>query len=137
MTRLAIIFSMFLAFNLNARTQMTEEDYANLNYEYLNLENEKFDIEQLVFEDIYSITSKVKVEDVVVIELEEEVNINFDTKKHLPERFNAFKGMHDIDWNTVELVEIEEDVDLGCHSKNQLPTINTKSNSEAIIVSRY
>lgn len=137
MTRLAIIFSMFLAFNLNARTQMTEEDYANLNYEYLNLENEKFDIEQVVFEDIYSIADAVKVEDINVVELEEEVNIDFDTKKYLPERFNANKGMNDLDWNTIELVEIEEEVDLGCNSKNQIPRFNINSNVNAIIVSRY
>jgi len=136
MKSLVIIFSMFLALNVTAKTQMTDEDYSTINIEYVTLENEMFDVEQVVFEVFYNTEEEVNVNDINVVELEEEVEINFDTKSHLPERFNAFKGMHDIDWNSVELVELEEEVDLGFNNQNSLPEINCKSNTNAIMVSR-
>ena len=136
MKSLVIIFSMFLALNVTAKTQMTAEDYSTINIEYVTLENEMFDVEQVVFEDFYNIVEEVNVSDINVVELEEEVEINFDTKNHLPERFNANKGMHDINWNRLELVELEEEVELGFNNHKSLPSVNCKSNTNAIIVSR-
>ena len=133
MKRLVIIISMFLALNINAKQQFSEAEYSLLISEFIELENEIFDLEQIVFEDITT-TQSLKVEDIEVIEIDEDIEINFDTKKYLPERFNAFKGMYDIDWSKVELVEIEEEVDL--NKDESLPEINVKSNSKAIIVSR-
>jgi hypothetical protein len=136
MKSLVIIFSMFLALNVTAKTQMPDEDYFSINLDYVILENEIFDLEQIVFEDFYNIVEDVKVSDINVVELEEDIEINFDTKKYLPERFNAYKGMHDIDWNTVKLVELEEDVELESNNQNSLPEIKCKSNTNSIIVSR-
>ena len=136
MKSLVIIFSMFLALNVTAKTQMPEEDYFSINLDYVILENELFDLEQIVFEDFYNIIEDIKVSDINVVELEEDIEINFDTKKYLPERFNAYKGMHDIDWNTVKLVELEEDVELESNNQNSLPEIKCKSNTNSIIVSR-
>jgi len=127
---------MFLALNVTAKTQMPDEDYFSINLDYVILENELFDLEQIVFEDFYNIVEDVKVSDINVVELEEDIEINFDTKKYLPERFNAYKGMHDIDWNTVKLVELEEDVELESNNQNSLPEIKCKSNTNSIIVSR-
>ena len=133
MKRFVIIFSMFLALNVTAKTQMPEGEYSILNFEFIELENEIFDLEQIVFEDFIT-TQSLKVEDVEVVEIEEDIELDFDTKNYLPERFNANKGMYDIDWSTVELVEIEEEIDL---SKDEsLPEININSNSKRIIVSR-
>ena len=133
MKRLVIIISMFLALNINAKQQFSEGEYSILNSEFIELENEIFDLEQIVFED-FTTTQSLKIEDIEVVEIEEDVEIDFDTKKYLPERFNAYKGMYDIDWSTVKLVEIEEEVDL---SKDEsLPEINIKYRSIAIIVSR-
>ena len=136
MKNLVIIFSMFLVLNVTAKTQITAEDYSNMNIEYVIFENEMFDIEQVVFEDFYNIVVEVNVNDINVVELEDEVEINFDTKNYLPERFNAHKGMHDIDWNTIKLVELEEDVDLGLNIQNRLPELECKSIVNAILVSR-
>jgi hypothetical protein len=136
MKSLVIIFSMFLALNVTAKTQMPDEDYFSINLDYVILENELFDLEQIVFEDFYNIIEDIKVSDINVVELEEDIEINFDTKKYLPERFNAYKGMHDIDWNTVKLVELEEDVELESNNQNSLPEIKCKSNTNSIIVSR-
>ena len=110
MKRLVIIFSMFLALNVTAKTQITAEDYSTMNIEYVIFENEMFDIEQVVFEDFYNIVVEVNVSDINVVELEEEVEINnvsdinvveleeeveinFDTKNNLPHGFNAYEGM--------------------------------------------
>ena len=136
MKSLVIIFSMFLALNVTAKTQMTAEDYSSINIEYVTFENEMFDVEQVVFEDFYNIGEDINVNDINVVQLEEEVEINFDTKSYLPERFNANKGMHDINWNTLELVELEEEVDLGLNTQKNLPEVKCKSNTNAIIVSR-
>ena len=49
------------------------------------------------------------------------MEIGFDTSKYLPTDFNARIGMHDIDWNTIELYELEEELDLGFDTKDYLP----------------
>ena len=136
MKSFVIIFSMFLALNVTAKTQMPDKDYSSIILEYVILENEIFDLEQIVFEDFYNIVEDVKVSDINVVELEEDVEINFDTKKYLPKRFNVYKGLHDIDWKLIEVVELEEDIELGFNNQNNLPEINCKSNTNAIIVSR-
>ena len=56
-----------------------------------------------------------------VVELEEEVELGFDTKNYLPKNFNALKGKHDLDWNTIGLVELEEEVELDFDTKKYLP----------------
>ena len=73
MKSLVIIFSMFLALNVTAKTQMPEEDYFSINLDYVILENELFDLEQIVFEDFYNIVEDVKVSDINVVELEEDI----------------------------------------------------------------
>ena len=63
----------------------------------------------------------VKVEDIYVYEIEEEVNLDFDTTQYLPNDFNALKGIGDLDWNTIELVELEEVVVMDFDTKQYLP----------------
>ena len=62
MKSLVIIFSMFLALNVTAKTQMTAEDYSTTNIEYVTLENEIFDIEHIVFEDLYNVEEEVTID---------------------------------------------------------------------------
>ena len=126
---------MFLASNLNATGQLTETDYSSSNAEYIELENELLDLELIVFEDLTSVTQDINVEDINVIELEEEVEIDFDTKEYLPERFIATKGMHDLDWAKIELIELEEDVDL--NDTNPLPKIKIETNNKSVLVGRF
>ena len=63
----------------------------------------------------------VDVNDVEVIEIEEEVVINFDTKTYLPQDFNALKGMYNLDWSLIEVIEHEEEVELGFDTSKYLP----------------
>ena len=63
----------------------------------------------------------IKIEDVYVYEIEEEVCLNFDTNIYLPEGFNALKGLGDLDWNKIELIEPEEEVSIDFDTKQYLP----------------
>ena len=82
-----------------------------LNFEECNLVN-----------DLVSPSEKpIKVEDVYVYELEEEVTIDFDTKQYLPKDFNPLKGLYDLDWSTIELIELEEEVTIDFDTKQYLP----------------
>ena len=61
------------------------------------------------------------VEDIHVIEIEEDVDLGFDTRAYLPVGFNPLKGKDDLDWSKIELIELEEEVDLGFDTSAYLP----------------
>lgn len=63
----------------------------------------------------------VKIEDIYVYEIEEDVIIDFDTKKYLPKGFNSLKGLYELEWNTIELVELEEEVIIDFDTEKYLP----------------
>jgi hypothetical protein len=56
----------------------------------------------------------------VVIEVEEEINLGFDTAAYLPLGFNAYTGM-DLEAQDLEVFESEEEVDLGFDTIAYLP----------------
>ncbi|MCH6575350.1 MAG: hypothetical protein IH795_09125, partial [Bacteroidetes bacterium] len=56
-----------------------------------------------------------------LVELDEEVEFNFNPKNYLPEGFNALKGKHDLDWNTIELVELDEEIEFNFDTNDYLP----------------
>ena len=110
MNRLILLLAAFIATNASALSGMSP-DNTKKNYKTLvqiNLETALFesDTDESLFE---------------VYEIEEEVYIDFDTKKYLPEGFNPLEGKNDIDWSTIELVELEEEVELGFDTKKYLP----------------
>ena len=119
MYRLALLFTVFFALNAIAKTN-------NGSY-YLNIDSidancEENELEQIVFSSIEDSTfENFDINSIEVIELEEEVELGFNSKDYLPENFNALKGMHDLDWNTIELVELDEEVELGFNPKDYLP----------------
>lgn len=63
----------------------------------------------------------IAIDAIELIELEEEVSFNFDTKNYLPENFNPLKGKDDLDWSKIELVELEEEVSFNFNTKDYLP----------------
>jgi len=109
---------MLITLTINANTANSNE-LCNLNSEFIALEINQFELELNVFSGMYDIT--LNIEDVEVVELEEDVEINFDTTEYLPENFNVLAGKNDIDWSEVELVELEEEVELGFDTKDHLP----------------
>jgi hypothetical protein len=85
-------------------------------------------LEELELEDIlFNTADNLDVENldtvsIEVLDIEEDAEINFDTKAHLPVNFNALQGMHDLNWNTIELVELEEEANLNFDTKAYLPS---------------
>ena len=51
----------------------------------------------------------------------EEVDLLIDTKAYLPKNFNPLKGLHDINWNDFDLIEIEEELELNFNIEDYLP----------------
>jgi hypothetical protein len=67
-----------------------------------------------------SIAQELKIEDIVVIGSEEEINLGFDTAYYLPDDFNAYQGM-ELDLADINLEEVEEEIDLGFDTSKYLP----------------
>jgi len=119
MYRLALLFTVFFA--LNATAKINNDSYY-LNIDSIGANFEEHEIEQLLFANIEDSTfENFDINSIEVIELEEEVEFNFNTKDYLPEDFNALKGMYDLDWNSIELVELEEEVEFNFNPKDYLP----------------
>lgn len=118
MYKLSLLFSLLITLTINAKAE-TSNELSNLNLEFISLETNQFDLELEIFSNLDE--AILNVEDIEVIELEEDVEINFDTKDHLPNDFNALAGKNDIDWSKIELVELEEEVELGFNTKDYLP----------------
>ena len=92
---------------------------ASTNPNFIESELEIIELESNLFENYND--ESLNVNDIHVVELEEEVEIDFDVTAHLPEKFNALEGKNDIDWSSVELIELEEDIELGFNTKSHLP----------------
>ncbi len=114
MIRVALILSLIFTINVSASINNNskdlygcpENDLAILFGTSLNSDCDNKDIDLCVIE---------------VVEIEEEVEISFDTKAYLPKGFNPYKGMFDIDWNAIKLVEIEEGIEINFDTKAYLP----------------
>ncbi|RLD25507.1 MAG: hypothetical protein DRI75_13270 [Bacteroidetes bacterium] len=119
MNRLALLFSVLFAINATAKIN---NDSLYLNLDYINVISEENELEKSLFVNVEdSSFENFDINSIEVIELEEEVEFNFNPKNYLPEGFNALKGKHDLDWNTIELVELEEEVEFNFNPKDYLP----------------
>ena len=117
-------------------------------FEGMDSYNELLTEEALVLKTLVSnieFANIIKIEDVVVYELEEEVELGFDTTKYLPKNFNPFEGMASynellteeglalktlvnnteftniIKIEDVVVYELEEEVELGFDTTQYLP----------------
>ena len=109
---LTFLLSVLITFNLAARTEIACD----------SLNDEKQELEKILFANVEDSSDEIlDINDIEVIELEEEVELGFDTTKHLPENFNPLKGKHDLDWNTIELIEMEEELEIGFDTSKYLP----------------
>ena len=69
-------------------------------------------------------STELDTRSIELFEIEEEVNLGFNSKAYLPEGFNPLKGLHDLDITTIELYELyelEEEVELTFDTKSYLP----------------
>ena len=117
MYKLALLFSFMIALNATAKNdkEPNELDYAVLMSEQQQLENKLFNIG----EDRNNAIAEIAA--IKITELDEEVELGFDTANYLPKGFNGLKGMHDLDWSNIELVELDEEVALGFDTADYLP----------------
>ena len=118
MYKLAFLFSVLLTFNANANPNKSSEvcsECKSENFEECNLRKILFSSN----ENLHA--SNLDISTIEIYEIEEEVALNFDTAKYLPEGFNALKGKDDLNWNTIEIYEIEEEVALNFDTAKYLP----------------
>jgi len=113
-----LTFILSVLFTLNIAAKMNKDCDSIHN----SLSSEQQALEKVIFSKVEnSNTENLEINDIVIIEIEEDVELGFDTSMYLPENFNALKGKHDLDWNSIELIEIEEDVELGFDPSMYLP----------------
>ncbi len=113
---LTFLLSVLFTLNISAKIY---KDCDSLNN---RMSSEQYKLEKLLFTNVDdSNTEALEIDDVEIIEIEETVELTFDTSIYLPENFNPLKGMHDLDWSTIELIEIEEEVELGFDTSKYLP----------------
>ena len=113
--QLIFLLSVLFTLHINAKININLDTLGN------SLSVEKYKLEKALFSKEDLNTENLEIYDIEVIELEEEVELGFDTSKHLPENFNALKGKNDLDWSTIELIEIEEEVEINFDVKTHLP----------------
>lgn len=65
-------------------------------------------------------TEPFSLDEITFIEIEEEIDLVFDTADYLPIGFNAYQGM-DLEIDLIEFVEFEEEIELGFDTANYLP----------------
>jgi len=83
---------------------------------------EKHKLEKALIINLENLDSEnLDISEIEVIVLEEELELDGNTSKYLPEDFNALKGKNDLDWNTIEVFEIEEEVELCFDTSKHLP----------------
>jgi hypothetical protein len=122
MYQLTLLFTALFAFNVAKITEKIP-DNSNPDSKITYKTMEELELENTLF----NTANNFDVEDfdsasMEVTEIEEDVELNFDTKTYLPANFNTLKGMYDLDWNTIELVELEEDANLDFDTKAYLPS---------------
>ena len=109
---LTFLLSVLFTINMSAKN--------TVNSDSIDIENHK--LEKMLFANEDDSTAEIlEINDIEVVELEEEVELDFDTSNYLPENFNPLKGSHDLDWSTIELIEIDEEVELDFDTSNYLP----------------
>jgi len=118
MYKLAFLFSVLLTFNANAKPNKSSEDLSECKTENF----EECSLRKILFSSNENLDgSNLDISSIEIYEIEEEVALNFDSPKYLPEGFNALKGKDDLNWNTIEIYEIEEEVALNFDTAKYLP----------------
>ena len=60
------------------------------------------------------------VDNIVFIEVEEDIDLGFDTAYYLPIGFDAYAGM-ELNFDEIEFIEVEDEIDLGFDTAYYLP----------------
>jgi hypothetical protein len=121
MYRLALLFSVLITLNAAAKTN-NDSYFFNIGLDTTNVNSLEHEIETSLFDKDENLDNQyLEIDSIEVIELEEEVNFDFDITDYLPENFNALKGKHDLDLKSIEVIEIEEEIEFDFETKSYLP----------------
>lgn len=89
--------------------------------DYLALEIDKLELELELFGEQANGEEAISILAIDIYDLNETVEIGFDTSNYLPADFNAKEGMNELDWDMIKLYEIEEEIELDFETTNYLP----------------
>lgn len=64
--------------------------------------------------------NNIDINDIDLIEVEEEIELGFDTAQYLPKGFDPYAGMYTAH-EDLGLIEVEEEIELGFNPKEYLP----------------
>jgi len=64
--------------------------------------------------------NNIDIKDIDLIEVEEEIELGFDTAQYLPKGFDPYAGMFTAH-EDLGLIEVEEEIELGFNAKDYLP----------------
>ena len=117
MNRLILLLAVFIVSNASALAGNIPDDIKRSSFKTL----EQLNAEALLFNNNEIYEEEFDIDQLEIIEIEEEIDLGFDTSQYLPEGFNPLEGKDDIDWSTIELIEIEEEIDLGFDTAAYLP----------------
>ncbi len=65
-------------------------------------------------------TEILEINEIVFIEQDQEINLDFDTADYLPLGFNAYEGL-ELNLNDIIIIEEEEEINLGFDAAKYLP----------------
>ncbi|MBT8252386.1 MAG: hypothetical protein HKN00_04750 [Flavobacteriaceae bacterium] len=99
---LSVVSTLTFGVSLNNTDPLN--DYLTAEIERLELEQDLFGLNQADME-AYSIAA------IAVYEIDEDVEIEFNTVERLPLDFNAKQGLPNIDWNNFKLFELDEELE--------------------------
>ncbi|MBN4070243.1 hypothetical protein JYT76_01015 [Olleya sp. AH-315-F22] len=121
MYRLALLFSVLIT--LNAAAKINNDSCCfNIELDTTNIYSIEHELEQSLFNNVENLNNQyLEIDSIQVIEIDEEVEFDFNPKDYLPINFNALKGKDDLDWSAIELIELDEEVELGFNPKDYLP----------------
>lgn len=118
MLRLALFLSMLFGINTMAQAEKVTvytqpfSETAEMWIEVMNLEDKLF---------VKNENDTTEMSNFNIVDVDEEVPINFNVNNYLPDDFNPLAGKNDINWNDLELIELEEEVELNFDPYQYLP----------------
>ena len=110
MYKLALLFSMLFAFNANASSNKFSDVCSECKTENL----EECTLRNTLFSSSENLqASNLDISTIEIVEIEEDVELNFDTKQYLPKGFNALYSEDVLDHSIANMVLLEIEQELG------------------------
>lgn len=103
----ASIFALFMT-AISGSAQNGCETFEN----FLAMETERLELEDELFGFQNDNNEIISINYLDLYEVEEEIELDFDTRKFIPSNFDPYKGMNKLNWDSIPLYEVEEEIEL-------------------------